>query len=440
MDVVHPLKLDPGRSGREVTSYEGYFDVELDRSSVFLAGEQGIEYDEVPKMAELEGLEIGTGSQDGRQMSSPLMDRNDVEDPDTIRVADLRDLPGGKSTGKLILPKSESVSDDVERASDLDDAEIRQIVDLLEPYSSQLHEVVKKYPLIDSEAESGNLPYTVAPSARTFLSWNVGRQKSIEWHRGRLIHNDVVAELPAESASAITVKSIIVWCRQTQLGPPAYSDLDDESLQYCRYCGMIEDLPPPKGQKRSRSSYGVDAYCRCSQGTLERLSLMKTASSVQDMIEHNPVELLNTSNNTPDSLSSSELRALLSRTDINLMRWVWRTILQLRLPSTNPISEEDDESEEEPLAVSAILTHATKSFLTQLIHLASPQNSAEQEDDDEVIIVGVTSKTFDQQNTTAPLVITPIHILRAIRARREFDFLTNAGMATGSPQGGGAVG
>lgn len=202
---------------------------------------------------------------------------------------------------------------------------------------------------------------------------------------------------------------------------------------------MIEDLPPPKGQKRSRSSYGVDAYCRCSQGTLERLSLMKTASSVQDMVERNRVQLPNTSNNIPNTLSSRELRALLSRTDVNLMRWVWSTILQLRLPSTNPISEEDDESEEEPLAVSAILTHATKSFLTQLIHLASPQISAEQDDDDEVIIVGVTSNTFDQQNTTAPLVITPIHILRAIQARREFDFLTNAGMATGSPQGG-AVG
>ena len=202
---------------------------------------------------------------------------------------------------------------------------------------------------------------------------------------------------------------------------------------------MIKDLPPRKGQKRSRSSWGVDAYCRCGQDATENLALMKTVCTVQDMIDRNRTQAQNnSSNHKPDSLSAKEIRALLSRTDVNLMRWVWSTILQLNLPCTKPAAEEDNESEEEPLAVSATITRATKSFLARMIQLASQQSSvAENEDDDEIAIVGVTSKS-QQQNTTAPLVITPIQILRAIRARREFDFLTNAGMATGSSSGGGA--
>jgi Peptidase family S64 len=335
MDVVHPLKLDPGRSGREVTGYEGYFDVELDKSSEFPSGEQGIEYDEVPKMAELEGLGGERGSRDGRQ-ASQLVDKSDTgdTDADTIRVADPPELDAPLSvksgTQKHILPKTETFSDEtVERVSELDDAEVRQIIDSLEAYSSQLHELVKNYPLIDSDSESGKLPYSVASTSRVFNSWNIGRQKAVEWHRGRLIQTDLFAMVPSEPAHpAITVKAIVIWCRQNQYGPP----MDSEPLQYCRYCGMIQDLPPRKGQKRPNPSWGVDAYCRCSQDASENLTLMKTASTVQDMINWNRIQAgRNLSTQGSHSLSPKQLRALLSRTNVNLLRWVCGRIQDLKL-------------------------------------------------------------------------------------------------------------
>jgi hypothetical protein len=337
MDVVHLLKLDPGRSGREVTGYEGYFDVELDKSSEFPSGEQGIEYDEVPKMAELEGLDGGRGSQDGRQ-GSQLVDKSDTgdTDADTIRVADPRELDASlwaeSGTQKHILPKIETFSDEtVERVSELDDTEVRQIIDSLEPYSSQLHELVKNYPLIDSDSESGKLPYSVASSSRVFNSWSIGRQKAVEWHRGRLIQTDLFAMVPSESANpAITVKAIVIWCRQNQYGPTM--DSDSESLQYCRYCGMIQDLPPRKGQKRPKPSWGVDAYCRCSQDTSENLARMKTASTVQDMIDRNGIHVGRTpSTQGSQSLSPKQLRALLSRTNVHLLRWVCAKVQDLKL-------------------------------------------------------------------------------------------------------------
>jgi hypothetical protein len=444
MDVVHPLKLDPGKSGREVTGYEGYFDVELDKSSEFLAGEQGIDVDEVPRMADVEHLE---GGSQGDKSPAP-----EASSEDTIRVADLLHLdadiekqPGLVSNGSF---SNESV---VERVSDLDDLEVRQMVESLEPYAVQLHEIVKKYPLV---SDGVKLPYTVAPSDGVFLSWNVGRRKSIEWQRARLLQNDVISELKAEDSTAptnLTVKAVVVWCRQNQYGLPRTdmdedllnphipprSDGDEDSLQYCRYCGMIKDSPPKKGQKRSRPSWGVDAYCRCGQDVSEHLTTMKTSSSVQDMIDRNRhTTQNNTSNQNTSSLTSTEIRALLYQTDANVMRWVWNMIDQLNLPAIDPsVDDEITHPVEDTLAFSAVVTHATKSFLSRLISLASQQSSIPTTEDEDEAATGPSSNT--EQNITAPLVVTPIHILRAIQAGSEFDFLTNAGMATGSSQQGG---
>ena len=84
MDVVHPLKLDPGKSGREVTGYEGYFDVELDRTSDFLPGEQGLEYDEVPRMVDVERAEGKAGNHKNEKESKRKPVEEDM-DMDTIQ-------------------------------------------------------------------------------------------------------------------------------------------------------------------------------------------------------------------------------------------------------------------------------------------------------------------------------------------------------------------
>ena len=451
MDVVHPLKLDPGKSGREIAGYEGYFDVELDRSSGFLPGEQGVEYDEVPKMVDVERTENAkTGNVKGKAKEAEESDAN------TKHVAERRDIvavsPRVPTKEKNvverrpILPKNGSFDESVaEKVSDMDYAEVREIINLVEPYATQLNDAVKRYPLI---ATAAKLPYSVAPSNEVFLSWNIGRQKSVEWHRARLIRADILFNLsPGMLASAtdLTVKAVLVWCRRNGHGPPASTSKEDteQPLQYCRYCGMIEDSPPPKGQKRSKSSWGVDAYCRCGQDVAENLALMRTSSSVQDMINrHRGSQQKNGMSENVESLTAREIRALLSRTDVNLMRWVWNTILQLDLPGTQP--PQDNEPRNDNLAVNAIITHATRSFLSRLVRLASQHSSTpDPEDEDEVIVVGTPSKLPDHQPhhtfnlTTAPLVVTPIHILRAIRSTREFDFLTNVGMATGSSQAPG---
>lgn len=425
MDVVHPLKLDPGKSGREVTGYEGYFDVELDKNSEFLPGEEGIEVDEVPRMSTVEHLE--GESQEDSPAPEPVQD--------DITAAEVQEDTATGNAERPALVSSGSFSDEsvVERVSDLDDTEIQQMVESLEPYAVQLHETVKKYPLV---SEGVKLPYSVASSDAMFLSWNVGRQKSIEWHRARILQSEVLAELNGdESASQnLTVKNVVVWCRTHQYGPPT-GDCEEDLLQYCRYCGMIKDAPLKKGRKRSNSGWGVDAYCRCGQDVVDHLTTMKTSSSVQDMINRNRQTTQNDTTNHTTSLTSTEIRALLYQTDANLMRWVWNTIDQLDLPGIQRTTDEITQPVEDTLAFSAVVTHATRSFLSRLIHLASQQSSTPTtEDEDAVAAAVVGASSIPGQNITAPLVVTPIHILRAIRAGREFDFLTNAGMATGSSQ------
>lgn len=451
MDVVHPLKLDPGKSGREVTGYEGYFDVELDRASEFLPGEPGVEYDEVPRMADVERAD----SQGQKKLSKKAKSSKEEMGVDMIRIAEIRETASataldmstteGPYGSNLVehhstLIKNAHHSDEivVEGVSEIDDVEIRQIVEAIEPYAGQLRDAVKKYPLI---SETAKLPYSVALSKRVFLSWNIGRQKSVEWHRARLVQAEVLSKLPDDNlnnTADLTVKAIVVWCRQNQLGPPTRLDADDEELQYCRYCGMISDPPPRKGQKRSKSSWGVDAYCRCGHDITASLASIKTSSTVKDIIDRNQNGVDHTPFQNNTSLSPHQKRALLFDTDVTMVRWVWNTVQQLELPSTQPDSEDFQKWADETLTASAVLSHATRSFLARLIRLIRQQPSAtEPEDEDEVIVVGGKTKVHDQQTPAAPLVVTPIHVLQAIRAGREFDFLTNAGMATGSSQVGG---
>ena len=434
IDVVHPLKLDPGKSGREVVGYEGYFDVELDRNTQFLPGEPGVEFDEVLKMVDVERMESGLSTKGGgpgnRGRESRVADE-EGSDKDTIRVKEIRDSitvspersPVRSHKRSPVLSRTgsfdnESVS---ERISEMDDAEVRQMVDSLEPYTAQLREAVEHFPLI---SETAKLPYSVAPSKRTFLSWNVGRQKSVEWHRAKCIQSDVSAQLQGEDSSDLTVKAIVLWCRQNRYGPPTASELDyDEEVRYCRFCGMIAASTPPKGQRR-KSTLGVDAYCRCSQNVSENLSVLKTSSSVQDMIDRSSTaaDSHSDSSQVPQSLSPREIRTLLSQTDVTFIRWVWSTLQQLNLPST----KDDNVS----LGVSAVMAQATRIYLLRIIRL-SIQQRAEQ----------ISAPDSSAQSAVPPLVITPIHILQAIRAGRELDFLTNAGMATGSSsqQGGASV-
>ena len=455
MDVVHPLRLDPGRSGREVDGYSGYFDVDMDRNTVFLPGQPGIEYDEVPTMAQIEKEEAvaaGAVAPVPKQITAEEQIRED-SDPDTIRVADLRDLikvgpvvPSGSTTRPSLSNRS-SYSDDsaIERVSNMEEDEVREIVDILEPFRDPLEFVAKKYPFISDSGhlESGEkLPYSVALSNQHFLSWTPGRQKSVEWHRARLIQADILAMiaegLRGTAAEVLTVKAIILWCRQNNFGPPMGVDSGD-ALQYCRFCGMLEESSPMNGRKKALS-LGVEAYCRCGKEIKEQLAVMKTTSTVKEIIVQNRNR---SQYNGPSSdeplLTTTQLRELLSETDANLMRWIWSTMLQLELPGTHSHHTEEitQVTDEEPLAATAVITQATKLFLARLITLASQQTTTtDAEDEDEVIIVGTTSKV---EKITAPLVITPIHILRAIRAGREFDFLTNAGMATGSSQTGAGV-
>jgi hypothetical protein len=456
MDVVHPLKLDPGRTGREVVGYEGYFDVELDRNSQFLPAEPVVEYDEIPKLAEVEKAE---NTPAGNRTNKMKLSEEGL-DADTIRVARIRDMitishppisvmNGPTATGdkKPILPKSsrfKSHDNVVEKVLEVNDAEIRQVVDKLEPYSAQLHQAAKKYPLVSDEISK--LPYSVASSNSVFLSWNLGRQKSVEWHRARLMERDIVEELNGPehevAEEILTTKGIVFWCRKNNYGPPDPSDSmgnGEEDTKYCRFCGMIVDAPPQKGQKRTKSSYGVDAYCRCGQNMAFSLAGLKTVSSVQDMVARDrSARRRSTGSQKTVSLKPAEIRALLLQTDVNLLQWVWSTIVQLKLSCAEPKITPGDPhlSIGDSLVATSLLTHTARIFMNRLVNLVRQQfSTAEREDENELIVIGRHSSSHrDIPSTTHPIVITPIHILRAIRSTKEFDFLTNAGMATGSSQ------
>jgi hypothetical protein len=421
----------------------------LDRNSQFLAGEPGVEYDEVPKLAEAEKAGNANFS------ANKVKGREGELDADTIRVGHPRDMitigqhsVTNGTDKRPLLPKNPSFKSNdsvANKGSDDDDVEIRQIVDKLEPYSVQLHQAAKNHPLVSTN--SGKSPYSIAPSNQVFLSWNHGRQKSVEWHRARLVEGDVLASLGNAAREVATdtlsTKGIVVWCRRNQYGPPQASEppvSGEDTTKYCRFCGMIADSPPQKGKKRQKSSYSVDAYCRCGQNMAVSLAGLKTVSSVKDMITRSrAVRLPSTSSQKVVSLKPADIRALLLQTDVNLLRWVWSAIVQLNLPCAAPKVTPGDthRSIGDALAATSLMTHSARIFINRLIDLVRQQSSVpEPEDDDEAIVVGLPSSARRDipPSTTAPLLITPIHILSAIRSTTAFDFLTNAGMAAASSQ------
>lgn len=448
MDVVHPLRLDPGKSGREVEGYIGYFDVDIDRNTVFLPGESNIEFDPIPTMAEVEKEQedpnavvpvIPAPMQSTGQNQSAQEDA----DPDTIRVAEMQDMIKlepftGQLTSERPTPsKRNSFSDDsvIERVTTLDEEDVSEILHALRPYHEQIQQSVVKFPLITDDE---TFPYSTAMSWPQYSSWSIEKQKSVEWHRARVMQADILENLPEDvyddASEVITIKSIVLWCRRNHCGPPLPKT---DFLEYCRFCGLLVETTPKKRRKKS-PSLGVDAYCCCAKDCKKELaSLLKTSSNVQDLINRHSDHIEIDDGSMAPSLKPGQLRNLISQMDVKMMRWVWTTMLQLELSGTQDHRNEDVSqmaADEEPLAATSVMAHATKLFLSSLIQLARPSpRSHNVEDDDEVIIVGTTSQIDPAR--TYPL-ITPIHILQGIRERAEFDFLTNAGMAAGSSQSG----
>jgi hypothetical protein len=426
MDVVHPLRLDPNRSGREVEGYTGYFDVDMDRNTVFLPGQPGLEFDEVPTMAQVE--------------------KEEIDQTSAVVPASIRSRPANPSISRSVsraTSERPSLSDrgsfseetEIEGISDLDEDEVREVLGPIEPYFDYIRPSVERNPLISEQMIK--VPYSIANCSLEFLSWTLGRRKSVEWQRARLVRSEVLDVLPAafrkDASNDITIKSVVLWCRQNNYGPPVLGSAPgspDDVLRYCRFCGMLEDAAPKKGRKKSLS-LGVDSYCCCGRGFKQQLAMMKTSSSVQDMINRNKSH---SAKNTPvtTDLDSQKLRNLLAEVDVNVMRWVWRSVLQLQLSGTEAHRNEDvsQMNDEGPLNAMAVMTHATNLFLSRLIQrVRSHSRGQAADDDDEVVIVGTTSKA---DASTRPLIVTPIHILKAIREATGYDFLTNAGTATGS--------
>jgi hypothetical protein len=427
MDVVHPLRLDPGKSGKEVPGYVGYFDIDLDRNTSFLPVMPGMEVDEVPTLAQVEKDE--TKALAAAQRSGQIESEISENHPCTVQAADSQEtikLEGNDDDNS----KRDSADYMLDQISNIDEDEARQTMETLEPYSNQLQSIVQKYPLVSDNQKT--LPYLPAPSTRDFQSWPAIRQKLLEWDRARAVQSDLLANLPSQlsdlASRFINIKSVVIWCRENDHGLPIGSD---DSLQYCRFCGMLEDMTLLKGQNRTKVSWNGEAYCRCGKDIKEQMALMKTSSSVDDMLHRNQSQVQARPSTTIPSLTTVQLRFLLSLSDINMMRWTSTTMTQLNLPASQCLGNEEISQlkDEDSLTSTAVMTHATKSFLARLLHQTRQQTTTQGNEEDEVMIVGTSSKS---ETFSRPLVVTPIHILRAIRSGREFDFLTNVGMATGS--------
>ncbi|TPX46714.1 hypothetical protein SeMB42_g03592 [Synchytrium endobioticum] len=217
LDIIHMLKLDLFKTGKQVLGSELFYDVELDRNTVFEEA-----------MPMIGCVDRGRYREKGR--FAKLRVNGQVDDDEEEEVEEV---------------------DEVQRAVE-----------------KVLESVVVKYPLVkNATAIMARPPYTLANSAKEFLSWSIGKRKSIEFQRvvymaQYIMRNHVQIQSPShlsktnpisESLSSLTPRQLVEWCREKGLTPqqastPTFTnDVGVGGLtgnrakepEYCWFCGVM---------------------------------------------------------------------------------------------------------------------------------------------------------------------------------------------------------
>ncbi|OAJ40873.1 hypothetical protein BDV3_005811 [Batrachochytrium dendrobatidis] len=124
--------------------------------------------------------------------------------------------------------------------------------------SSEIIELIeagcKRYPIIRKDMISeSSYSYSTASDFKSFMSWSMGKRKSVEFQRAKLVKQYI----EMNSLTTVKLQTVVAWCRQLghtpssirsfprsqkMSSPPLVEKKDSIKPIYCLYCGKLNCL------------------------------------------------------------------------------------------------------------------------------------------------------------------------------------------------------
>ncbi|KAI8904632.1 yeats family-domain-containing protein [Powellomyces hirtus] len=402
VDIIHIVKLDKSKCGRQLPGSERFIDLELDRNTEFAEPRLFIK----PPEPELD---------------SHAERKSDMET-------------------------------DVARAAMAAAAAKRDALDRLLP------KIVKQHPIIQaSNAKPASVPYTVATSEASYRSWPMGKKKATELRRARLVLQCLRA-LP-DMKHDVSLKDVVSWCVNNGYTPAGQAKSGNGEANaattgeptkrrdaYCRICGAFNahDGDSEECDKRPPMWRGRVWSLSQANGILEKAGIggIENLDDVSDADDIN-VDTMRDSTlvGQPGSAPSAYPWCAQEHSTVTdqQLEWVNRVVKQLRLPSS---LEENAAGKQ---VTTGLIFETTKVFIRHLLRKTIDVYQQDQAADQPA--TPPTTDTEDTADPTAvaaeasqkvarPRLLVPYHLYRGIVESQdensEFDFLTGAGLALGN--------
>ncbi|KAH9246754.1 hypothetical protein BASA81_015674 [Batrachochytrium salamandrivorans] len=275
----------------------------------------------------------------------------------------------------------------------------------------------KRYPIIRKESvDESSYRYSTATDFKMFMSWSMGKRKSVEIQRARLVKQYI----EMNSTVLVAVPTVIVWCRQLGHTPssiriysrpvaaaPLEAGVSTKSTpgHYCSVCGVFDCSDCPFGHLVPFNSATRFEYVP------EKPRHGKTLSGISAAVQSRLTQHVYESSDDSDRMLSSGAH---TGVDMDVLEKQWIVSVLHRMPHFNwwPLGTLTKAmlSAEAPLSV-FLVNKAVRAFLKEILFGAVHEYQAQNSD-----------------RQLHPGLLVPSHVFQSILRNRRMAFLSNEGM------------
>ncbi|ORX59312.1 hypothetical protein BCR36DRAFT_401859 [Piromyces finnis] len=295
IDIIHILKLDTNKTGNQILGNEKTYDIEIDRNTKFVE----------PKKEKLPNFKRHNSVTLTRDMSKMNLHHNS---PNEVLSAPIEKVKSAKEkinsrnirqdspvlgtrprkrSGNSTLMKDTFI--DIENDdSMIPESKIDKPMEYLfdDKWKKTLKNIINKYPIIENVYMRHNyITYSIAKDESMFWKWSIGKRRSVEWQRAKILLQQLRKYSKQGLPSNVTTKNILKWCRQEGYTPTIYN-----------YKPKVNTPSPLTNAKSIRSNSSIFANTK-----IPKINTTTTTNNVGNNNNSNN----NNSNNSNNNLSKS---------------------------------------------------------------------------------------------------------------------------------------
>lgn len=456
VDIIHNLKLDKTYTGLQTLGAETSVVLDLQRHTVNEASKtlaistEGTQAQEAAEQSEaktLSGSVVGTTykeqfengkrihdfdhkQRDCKSKSFSTEKGSELRDESKrIEVKELKDFLIDKFDRRGFLKTSATSSNRstplTEPCSRVASPLLPVEAEKLEAIDSQTQQALEKnishFPLIYEHRERAKLHYC-AKTVDQYKGWSYSKRRASEWQRALDVKRFLIS---SGAVDHISTKEVMMWCRRHGYTPPELETnvTDAQAHDYCPRCGKCF---PPKA--KSDASAATNRWC---SGCLSSLNIkqINSLTSFEDLLhniscQESRLEMLK--EDTGEKIDAED--DILDVVGFNVENRSAgcnerEPLIDIsKLPSTSPSFETDwifEAAAQIEVHLPSIDVNGRKVSVLQQLLLTAMKTMVR-----EILTHSyATAKNFE--SNLGPVLVTPLHVHKALREIPHLDFLTN---------------